>query len=116
MDQLLRRENLDLRLTPYRVLATSSRHGMVEFVDASAIAEILSTEGSILSFFRRHNPQVSRILALHNCQTWNLHSWKGFLSSVFYPGPPVFWIHEKEKNEKNPLFSTVFYFLRTCNF
>jgi phosphatidylinositol 3-kinase len=58
MDRLLRRENLDLRLTPYRVLATSSRHGMVEFVDACAIAEILSTEGSILSFFRRHNPQV----------------------------------------------------------
>lgn len=56
MDQLLRRENLDLRLTPYRVLATSSRHGMVEFVDAYAIAEILSSEGSILNFFRKHNP------------------------------------------------------------
>jgi hypothetical protein len=27
MDKLLRRENLDLRLTPYRVLATSSKHG-----------------------------------------------------------------------------------------
>jgi hypothetical protein len=27
MDRLLRRENLDLKLTPYRVLATSSRHG-----------------------------------------------------------------------------------------
>ena len=27
MDKLLRRENLDLKLTPYRVLATSSRHG-----------------------------------------------------------------------------------------
>ena len=59
MDKLLRRENLDLRLSPYRVLATSTRHGMLEFVDACAIAEILSTEGSILSFFRRHNPQVT---------------------------------------------------------
>ncbi len=59
MDQLLRRENLDLRLTPYRVLATSSKHGMVEFVDAYAIAEILSSEGSILSFFRKHNPLES---------------------------------------------------------
>lgn len=28
MDRLLRRENLDLKLTPYRVLATSSRHGI----------------------------------------------------------------------------------------
>ena len=25
--QLLRRENLDLKLTPYKVLATSSKHG-----------------------------------------------------------------------------------------
>ena len=58
MDQLLRRENLDLRLTPYRVLATSSKHGMVEFVDAYAIAEILSAEGSILNFFR--NTQYTR--------------------------------------------------------
>jgi len=27
MDKLLRKENLDLRLTPYRVLATSTTHG-----------------------------------------------------------------------------------------
>lgn len=27
MDKLLRSENLDLRLTPYRVLATSTKHG-----------------------------------------------------------------------------------------
>lgn len=28
MDKLLRRENLDLKLTPYRVLATSTKHGL----------------------------------------------------------------------------------------
>lgn len=27
MDKLLRSENLDLKLTPYRVLATSAKHG-----------------------------------------------------------------------------------------
>ena len=27
MDKLLRRENLDLKLTPYRVQATSAKHG-----------------------------------------------------------------------------------------
>ena len=59
MDQLLRRENLDIRLSPYRVLATSSKHGMVEFVDAFPIAEILSSEGSILNFFRKHNAHES---------------------------------------------------------
>ena len=56
MDQLLRRENLDLKLTPYRVLALSSKHGFVQFVSASGIADILSAEGSILNFFRKHNP------------------------------------------------------------
>ena len=52
MDQLLRRENLDLRLSPYRCLATSSKHGMVEYVDAVGIADILRTEGTLLDFFR----------------------------------------------------------------
>jgi len=56
MDQLLRRENLDLRLTPYRVLATSSKHGFVQFVNAAGIADVLSAEGSILNFFRKYNP------------------------------------------------------------
>jgi len=56
MDQLLRRENLDLRLTPYRALATSSTHGFVQFVNAAGIADILSAEGSILNFFRKYNP------------------------------------------------------------
>ncbi|ROT74215.1 putative phosphatidylinositol 3-kinase catalytic subunit type 3 isoform X1 [Penaeus vannamei] len=56
MDRLLRRENLDLRLTPYKVLATSSRHGFVQFVESLSVAEVLRTEGSILNFFRRHAP------------------------------------------------------------
>ncbi|KAI8433927.1 hypothetical protein MSG28_012097 [Choristoneura fumiferana] len=30
MDKLLRRENLDLKLTPYKVLATSSKHGFLQ--------------------------------------------------------------------------------------
>lgn len=32
MDKLLRRENLDLKLTPYRVLATSSKHGIIFYI------------------------------------------------------------------------------------
>lgn len=30
--QLLRKENLDLKLTPYKVLATSTKHGMNTFI------------------------------------------------------------------------------------
>lgn len=56
MDKLLRSENLDLKLTPYRVLATSTRHGFVQFVDSLPVAEILATEGSIQNYFRKNHP------------------------------------------------------------
>jgi phosphatidylinositol 3-kinase len=53
IDKLLRRENLDLKLTPYRVLATSSKHGFVQYVDSVSVAEVLKNyEGSIQKFFR----------------------------------------------------------------
>jgi phosphatidylinositol 3-kinase len=56
MDKLLRTENLDLKLTPYRVLATSTKHGFMQYIDSITVAEALATEGSILNFFRKHNP------------------------------------------------------------
>ncbi|KAJ8985789.1 hypothetical protein NQ317_014443 [Molorchus minor] len=34
MDKLLQKENLDLKLTPYRVLATSTKHGFVQFIES----------------------------------------------------------------------------------
>lgn len=45
MDKLLRKENLDLKLTPYRVLATSAKHGFVQFIDSITVNEALDTEG-----------------------------------------------------------------------
>lgn len=82
MDRLLRRENLDLKLTPYRVLATSSRHGLsfdfsinisihtklkclfynsgfVQYIDSVSVREVSDTEGSILNFFRKYHPSES---------------------------------------------------------
>lgn len=56
MNRILQQENLDLKLTPYRVLATSSKHGFVQFVNSMAIADILNTDGTIQNFFRKHNP------------------------------------------------------------
>lgn len=56
MDKLLRRENLDLKLTPYRVLATSTRHGFVQYVDSMSLAEVRANEGSIQNFFRHYAP------------------------------------------------------------
>ncbi|XP_044740515.1 phosphatidylinositol 3-kinase catalytic subunit type 3 isoform X7 [Chrysoperla carnea] len=56
MDKLLRMENLDLKLTPYRVLATSTKHGFLQYIESKTVAEVLNTEGSIQNFFRKHHP------------------------------------------------------------
>uniref|UniRef100_A0A8D0V509 Phosphatidylinositol 3-kinase catalytic subunit type 3 n=1 Tax=Sus scrofa TaxID=9823 RepID=A0A8D0V509_PIG len=50
MDKLLRKENLDLKLTPYKVLATSTKHGFMQFIQSVPVAEVLDTEGSIQGY------------------------------------------------------------------
>lgn len=40
MDRLLKKENLDLKLTPYSVLATGVDNGFVEFVPSMALASV----------------------------------------------------------------------------
>ena len=57
MDRLLKRENLDLKLTVYSVLASSSDHGMVEFVQGSVnLSNILSEHKSVSRYLALHNP------------------------------------------------------------
>ncbi|KAL4681117.1 hypothetical protein H8957_006986 [Semnopithecus entellus] len=56
MDKLLRKENLDLKLTPYKVLATSTKHGFMQFIQSVPVAEVLDTEGSIQELFRKYAP------------------------------------------------------------
>lgn len=56
-DKLLRKENLDLKLSPYRVLATSTKHGFVQYIDSVTVAEALAAEGSIQNYFRKYHPQ-----------------------------------------------------------
>ena len=41
MDRLLKLENLDLHLTPYRVLATGHDEGMLEFIPSKSLAQVL---------------------------------------------------------------------------
>ena len=58
MDRLLRRENLDLRLTPYWVLPMSASSGILEFVPSRTLQDLTArskTEG-ILRFLAEHNP------------------------------------------------------------
>lgn len=42
MDQLLKNENLDLRLTPYKILATSPVAGLIQFVPNDTLDAVLS--------------------------------------------------------------------------
>ncbi|KAF9622887.1 hypothetical protein IFM89_035120 [Coptis chinensis] len=56
MDRLLKQENLDLHLTPYRVLATGQDEGMLEFIPSSSLAQILSEHRSIISYLQKFHP------------------------------------------------------------
>ena len=57
MDRLLRKENLDLKLSPYAILATSPSAGAVQFVTSSPLSAIVAKyKGSLLAYLRHHNP------------------------------------------------------------
>jgi len=62
MDRLLRKENLDLRLSPYRILATSTSAGAVQFVPSLTISAIVAkypprdSITPILAYLRANNP------------------------------------------------------------
>lgn len=52
MDRCLRRENLDLKLTPYKVLATSTSHGFVQFIESQPLRDVLHDWNTVQDFFR----------------------------------------------------------------
>ena len=58
MDRLLRKENLDLKLTPYRILATSSTAGATQFIPSIALQVAKNKYGGnyILDYLRANNP------------------------------------------------------------
>ncbi len=47
MDKIMRDDNLDLRLTPYSVLATSVNEGFVQFIKAYPLRDVISQHGTI---------------------------------------------------------------------
>jgi phosphatidylinositol 3-kinase len=58
MDRLLRKENLDLKLSPYRILATSAKAGAVQFVGSISLQAAKTKYGGnyILSYLRANSP------------------------------------------------------------
>jgi len=61
MDQLLRKENLDLKLIPYDVLATGPLQGMVQYIPSKTIAAIISENGTLLNYLRANNPDEGSV-------------------------------------------------------
>lgn len=61
MDQLLRKENLDLKLSPYNVLATGPLQGMAQFIPSKTIAAICSEHGNLLNYLRVNNPDEGSV-------------------------------------------------------
>lgn len=62
MDRLLKKVNLDLKLTPYRILATGANDGLMEFVqDSYPVSYVVDKFESpqVLSFLRKHQPDPS---------------------------------------------------------
>lgn len=54
---MLKQENLDLKLTPYKVIATGIKEGFLQFIDALPISNILSSEHrTIKEYLRKNNP------------------------------------------------------------
>ncbi|KAI0453387.1 phosphatidylinositol 3 [Xylaria acuta] len=58
MDQLLQKENLDLKLSPYKILATSTSAGASQFVPSQTFSAIASKfhTNPVLAYLRQHNP------------------------------------------------------------
>jgi phosphatidylinositol 3-kinase len=56
MDQLLRKVNLDLQISPYDVLATGPLEGMAQFIPSKTIAAVVNDHSTILNYFRANYP------------------------------------------------------------
>lgn len=55
MDQLLQNENLDLRLTPYQILATGTKDGAMQFIPNQTLSQILSEYHGVIPYLAAHN-------------------------------------------------------------
>jgi phosphatidylinositol 3-kinase len=58
MDQLLQKENLDLKLSPYKILSTGAFAGAVEFVPSMSLQSIVNKYrgNAVLAYLKSNNP------------------------------------------------------------
>lgn len=58
MDQLLQKENLDLKLSPYKILATGATAGAAQFVPSMSLQSIVNKYrgNTVLAYLKNNNP------------------------------------------------------------
>ncbi|KAL1409698.1 Phosphatidylinositol (PI) 3-kinase [Vanrija albida] len=61
MDRLLRKENLDLRLSPYAVLATSTSEGMIQYVPSKSLSAIMAEHSNLQTYLRESHADVGAL-------------------------------------------------------
>ncbi|ATY60238.1 Phosphatidylinositol 3-kinase [Cordyceps militaris] len=66
MDQLLQKENLDLKLLPYKILATSTAAGASQFVPSQSLSSIVGKfkNNPALAYLKYHNPDNTQPLGV----------------------------------------------------
>ncbi|ODQ80167.1 hypothetical protein BABINDRAFT_161146 [Babjeviella inositovora NRRL Y-12698] len=65
MDNLLQNENLDLKLTPYKILATGPTEGAIQFVANTTLDSVLKQyNNGILGYLQYHNPDPEEPLGV----------------------------------------------------
>ncbi|KAK1147288.1 Phosphatidylinositol (PI) 3-kinase [Aspergillus melleus] len=64
MDRLLQKENLDLKLTPYRILATNATAGAVQFIPSTSLSAVSAKYKSVLAYLRANNPDDNEPLGI----------------------------------------------------
>lgn len=66
MDQLLQKENLDLKLLPYKILATSTTAGASQFIQSQSLSSIVAKfkTNPALAYLKYHNPDDTQSLGV----------------------------------------------------
>ncbi|KAL2820502.1 kinase-like domain-containing protein [Aspergillus cavernicola] len=64
MDRLLQKENLDLKLTPYRILATNATAGAMQFIPSVSLSAVSAKYKTVLAYLRANNPDESEPLGV----------------------------------------------------
>ncbi|KAL4904536.1 hypothetical protein BDW74DRAFT_26157 [Aspergillus multicolor] len=64
MDRLLQKENLDLKLTPYRILATNATAGAMQFIPSTSLSAVSAKHKSVLTYLKENNPDDAEPLGV----------------------------------------------------